>query len=69
MRLIRGSRIFFLLNLDTHVMYPGMQLAWIFFFANLICLLFSIFTNDTNKVIFITNNIISPINNSIQTYI
>jgi hypothetical protein len=47
----------FLLNLDTHVVYPGMQVVWIFF-ANLICLLFSIFTNDADKVIFITNNII-----------
>jgi hypothetical protein len=59
---------FFWLNLDTHVVYPGMQLAWIFF-ANLICLLFSIFTNDTDKVIFITNNIIWPINNSVWTYV
>jgi hypothetical protein len=64
-RLIRGSQIFFVefgctRRVSRHV-------ACLDFFANLICLLFSIFTNDADKVIFITNNIILPINNFVQT--
>jgi hypothetical protein len=38
-------------------------------YANLNFLLFSVFTSDVDNVIFITNNIIWPINNSGRTYV